>query len=127
MRALYLFIATSSIAGIALMSFLPFGSHLSATTAQRHLMPGGYTIPPRFRPVSLPVVTSSDELLPAARNFFQTWVKMEPGDRVRIVLDDSVPEIVSDAFYRVSSQRGLKVHIEQIPLGDLSSRRLETS
>ena len=124
LRALYLFIATSSIAGIALMSFLPFGSHLSATTAQRHLMPGGYTIPPRFRPVSLPVVTSSDELLPAARNFFETWVKMEPGDRVRMVLDDSVPEIVSDAFSRVSSQRGLKVHIEQIPLGDLSSRSI---
>ncbi len=121
---LYLFIATSSIAGIALMSFLPFGSPLSATTAQRHLMPGGYTIPPGFRPVSLSVVTSSDELLPAARNFFETWVKMEPGDRVRIVLDDSVPEIVTDAFYRVSSQRGLKVHIEQVPPGDLSSRSI---
>ena len=123
-RTLYLFIATSSIAGIALMSFLPFSSHLSATTAQRHLMPGGYTIPPGFRPVSLSVVTSSEELLPAARNLLETWVEMEPGDRVRIVLDDSVPEVVTDAFYRVSSQRGLKVHIEQVPLGDLSSRSI---
>ena len=124
LRARYLFIASSGLAGIALMGILPFSAHWSATPAQRHVMPGGYTIPPGFRPVSLPAVTSSTELLPAARNLLETWVKMEAGDRLRIVSDKSVPDMVSDAFLRVSSQRGLKVQMEEVPLGDLASRSI---
>ncbi len=69
-------------------------------------------------------MTSSKELLPAARNFLATWVKIKAGDRLRIVWDNSVPEIVTDAFLRVSSQRGLKVQMEEVPLGDLASRSI---
>ncbi len=107
-------------------SMLPLESlQVPRSTRQRLHMPGNYRIPARFKAVSLPAITTVEELLPAARNCLENWVGLPPGGRLRIVSDETVPSIVAEAFYRASAERKLDLLLEDVAPEGLESRRIE--